>query len=97
MKIVTTLQNGQIQTAKVTAEEFSELRFKGYDKAPELLDTFGKVDYAKVYFNKKGEVVTYRVHHETTDAPTAIFKKDAITKSGQLKKSVIKTLNELAV
>ncbi len=93
MKIIAKLQNGQTQVAQVTPAEFKELKFKFYDKAPELL---GNVEFAKVYFNKKGEVVKYKAVQKLENVSTSIFKKEALKKNGVLKTSALKVLNSLA-
>lgn len=93
MKTIAKLQNGQTQVAQVTPAEFKELKFKFYDKAPELLED---VEYVKVYFNKKEEVVKYKAIQKSENVSTNIFKKEALKKNGTLKKSTTKALNSLA-
>lgn len=93
MKTIAKLQNGQAQVAQVTLTEFKELKFKFYDKAPELLDN---VESVKVYFNKKQEVVKYKAIQKLENISTSIFKKEALKKNGILKASTLKTLNSLA-
>ena len=93
MKTIAKLQNGQTQVAQVTLTEFKELKFKFYDKAPELLDD---VENVKVYFNKKQEVVKYKAIQKLENISTSIFKKEALKKNGTLKASTLKMLNSLA-
>ena len=92
MKTIAKLQNGQTQVAQVTPVEFKELKFKFYDKAPKLL---GNVEFAKVYFNKKGEVVKYKAVQKLENVSTNVFKKEALKKNGTLKASTLKVLNSL--
>lgn len=92
MKTITKLQNGQTQVAQVTPEEFKNLKFKFFDKAPKLLEN---VEYAKVYFNKRQEVVKYKTIQKFENISTNIFKKEALKKNGTLKASTIKVLNSL--
>ncbi|CAO77381.1 hypothetical protein M102_gp31 [Streptococcus phage M102] len=93
MKTIAKLQNGQTQVAQATPAEFKELKFKFHDKSPELL---GNVEFAKVYFNKKGEVVKYKAVQKLENVSTSIFKKEAMKKNGTLKASALKVLNSLA-
>ena len=93
MKTIAKLQNGQTQVAQVTPAEFKKLKFKFYDKAPELLDD---VESVKVYFNKKQEVVKYKAIQKLENISTSIFKKEALKKNGTLKASTLKMLNSLA-
>lgn len=93
MKTIAKLQNGQNQVSQVTPAEFKELKFKFYDKAPELLKN---VEFAKVYFNRKGEVVKYKTVQKLENVSTSIFKKEALKKNGALKVSALKVLNSLA-
>ena len=92
MKTIAKLQNGQTQVAQVIPAEFKELKFKFYDKAPELLEN---VEFAKVYFNKKGEVVKYKAVQKLENVSTSIFKKEALKKNDTLKASALKVLNSL--
>lgn len=92
MKKITKLQNGQTQVAQVTLEEFEKLNFKFYDKAPKILEN---VEFVKVYFNKKGEVVKYKAIQKLENFSTSIFKKEALKKNGTLKASALKALNSL--
>lgn len=93
MKTITKLQNGQTQVAQAAPEEFKNLKFKFYDKAPELLED---VECVKVYFNKKQEVVKYKAIQKFENISTNIFKKEALKKNGTLKAGTIKTLNSLS-
>ncbi|AKI28591.1 hypothetical protein AVT41_gp30 [Streptococcus phage APCM01] len=93
MKTIAKLQNGQTQVAQVTVEEFKNLRFKFYDKAPKLLEN---TDYVKIYFNKKQEVVKYKAIQNFENVLTNIFKKEALKKNGTLKISALKALNAVA-
>lgn len=93
MKTIAKLQNGQTQVAQVTPAEFKELKFKFYDKAPKLLEN---VEFVKVYFNKKGEVVKYKAIQKLENVSTNIFKKEALKKNGTLKVSTLKVLNSLS-
>lgn len=93
MKTIAKLQNGQTQVAQVTPEEFKNLKFKFFNKAPELLEN---VEYVKVYFNKKQEVVKYKAIQKFENISTNIFKKEALKKNGALKASALKVLNEVA-
>lgn len=96
MKIITTLQNGQPQVAEVTWEEFQTLNFKYENsKTLQIGATSENVEYIKVYFNKKGEVVDYKAILKA-EGPTSIFKKEAIKKNGQLTKRAITILKEVA-
>ena len=96
MKILTTLQNGQVQTATVSWEEFQNLNFM-HEIAKNLVcnATEETVDYIKVYFNKKGEVVDSKAILKA-EGPSSIFKKEAIKKNGQLTKKAIAVLKEVA-
>lgn len=93
MKTIAKLQNGQTQVAQATPAEFKELKFKFFDKAPELLE---KTEYVKVYFNKKQEVVKYKAIQKFENVSTSIFKKEALKKNGTLKAGTIKALNSLS-
>ena len=93
MKKIAKLQNGQTQVAKVTPAEFEKLNFKFYDKAPELSEN---VEFVRVYFNKKEEVIKYKVIQKLENVLTSIFKKEALKKNGTLKVSALKVLNSLA-
>ncbi len=97
MKTIATLHNGQAQTAEVTWEEFQKLDFK-YETAKNLAcnATAETVDYIRVYFNKKGQVVNSKAFLKPTNGPTSIFKKEAIKKNGQLTKKAIAVLKEVA-
>ena len=96
MKIITTLQNGQPQVAEVTWEEFQTFNFKYENlKTLQIGATSENVEYIKVYFNKKGEVVDSKAFLKT-DGPTSIFKKEAVKKNGQLTKRAIAILKEVA-
>ena len=85
MKIIKTLQNGQPQVAEVTWEEFQNLDFK-HETAKTFVCNATKetVDYIRVQFNKKGQVVSSKAFLKPTNGPTSIFKKEAIKKNGQL-------------
>ena len=97
MKAIVTLQNGQPQVAEVTWEEFQNLDFK-YETAKTLVCNATKetVDYIRVQFNKKGQVVNCKAFLKPTNGPTSIFKKEAIKKNGQLTKRAIAILKEVA-
>lgn len=92
MKTIAKTQSGQTQVAQVTLTEFKELKFKFYDKAPELLEN---VEFVKVYFNKKQEVVKYKAIQKIKNVSTNIFKKGTLKKNGTLKVSTLKALNSL--
>ena len=97
MKILTTLQNGQVQTATVSWEEFQNLNFM-HEIAKNLVcnATEETVDYIKVQFNKAGQVVSSKAFLKATNGPTSIFRKEAIKKNGQLTKKAIAVLKEVA-
>ena len=57
--------------------------------------TSENVEYIKVYFNKKGEVVDSKAILKV-EGPTSIFKKEVIEKNGQLTKRAIEILKEVA-
>ena len=97
MKIIATLQNGQPQVAEVTLEEYNALSLEEGRERFVPNPVFGKLETIRVYFNGKGEVCTEKPYYTTSDnVSTSIFKKEALTKDGQLKKSTIKTLNSLS-
>lgn len=63
MEILTTLQNGNKQTAYVTLEEFENLDFKYHEKAPEIKEAEkDSLDKIKVYFNQSEQVVDYKIY-----------------------------------
>ena len=97
MKTITTLHNGQAQTAEVTWEEFQNLDFK-YETAKTLVCNATKetVDYIRVQFNKKGQVVNSKAFLKPTNGPTSIFKKEAIKKNGQLTAAARAILRDVA-
>ena len=97
MKTITTLHNGQAQTAEVTWEEFQNLDFKD-ETAKTLVCNATKetVDYILVQFNKKGQVVSSKAFLKPTNGPTSIFKKEAIKKNGQLTKKAVAILKDVA-
>ena len=97
MKTITTHQNGQAQTAEVTWEEFQNLDFK-HETAKVLVCNATKetVDYIRVQFNKKGQVVSSKAFLKPTNGPTSIFKKEAIKKNGQLTAEASAILREVA-
>ena len=97
MKTITTLHNGQAQTAEVTWEEFQNLDFK-HETAKVLVCNAIKetVDYIRVQFNKKGQVVSSKAFLKPTNGPTSIFKKEAIKKNGQLTATARAILQEVA-
>ena len=86
MEIITTLQNGQPQTAYVTTEEFQTLTFEN-GEIP-TLGNFGEIEKLNVWFTGKGEV-----HGIKGDG--RFFKREAVKKNGQLKESTIKALKTL--
>lgn len=92
MEIITTLQNGQAQTAFVTTEEFQTLNFKN-GKVP-TLGKFGEVEKVKVWFNGKGEVCSHKEVH-AVKGDGRFFKREAVKKNGQLKASALKALKTL--
>lgn len=68
MEILTTLQNGNKQTAYVSLEEFENLDFKHYEKAPEIKETDKyTLDKIKVFFNQSGQVVDYKIYHKVKE------------------------------
>ena len=93
----TTLQNGKVQTAAVSWEEFQTLDFKN-ETAKTLVCNATKetVDYIRVQFNKKGQVVSSKAFLKPTNGPTSIFKKEAIKKNGQLTAEARAILREVA-
>ena len=97
MNTITTHQNGQVQTAAVSWEEFQTLDFK-FDTAKNLVcdATKESVDYIKVYFNKAGQVVNSKAFLKSSNGPTSIFKREAIKKNGQLTKKAVAILKEVA-
>ena len=97
MKTITALHNGQTQTAEVTWEEFQNLDFK-HETAKVLVCNATKetVDYIRVQFNKKGQVVSSKAFLKPTNGPTSIFKKEAIKKNGQLTATARAILQEVA-
>ena len=97
MKTITALHNGQTQTAEVTWEEFQNLDFK-HETAKVLVCNATKetVDYIRVQFNKKGQVVSSKAFLKPTNGPTSIFKKKAIKKNGQLTATARAILQEIA-
>ena len=97
MKTITTHQNGQVQTAAVSWEEFQTLDFK-FDTAKNLScdATKESVDYIKVYFNKAGQVVDSKAFLKASNGPTSLFKREAIKKNGQLTKKAVAILKEVA-
>ena len=97
MKTITTLQNGQVQTAAVSWEEFQTLDFKN-DTANNLVcdATKESVDYIKVYFNKAGQVVNSKAFLKASSSPTSLFKREAIKKNGQLTKKAVAILKDVA-
>ena len=97
MKTITALHNGQTQTAEVTWEEFQNLDFK-HETAKVLVCNATKetVDYIRVQFNKKGQVVSSKAFLKPTNGPTSIFKKEAIKKNGQLTATARAILQEIA-
>ena len=97
MKAIAILQNGQIQTAEVTWEEFQNLDFK-HETAKVLVCNATKetVDYIRVQFNKKGQVVSSKALLKPTNGPTSIFKKEAIKKNGQLTNKAVTILKDIA-
>ena len=92
-----TTHNGQAQTAEVTWEEFQNLDFK-HETAKTLVYNATKetVDYIRVQFNKKGQVVSSKAFLKPTNGPTSIFKKEAIKKNGQLTATARAILQEVA-
>ena len=97
MKTNAALHNGQAQTAEVTWEEFQNLDFK-HETAKVLVCNATKetVDYIRVQFNKKGQVVSSKAFLKPTNGPTSIFKKEAIKKNGQLTATARTILQEVA-
>ena len=97
MKTITTHQNGQVQTAAVSWEEFQTLDFK-HDTAKNLVcdATKESVEYIKVYFNKAGQVVNSKAFLKTSNSPTSLFKREAIKKNGQLTNKAVAILKEVA-
>jgi hypothetical protein len=97
MKTITTLHNGQAQTAEVTWEEFQNLDFK-YETAKTLVcnATEETVDCIKVQFNKAGQVVSSKAFLKATNGSTSLFKKEAIKKNGQLTKKAVAILKDVA-
>ena len=97
MKTITTHQNGQAQTADVTWEEFQNLDFK-HETAKALVYNATKetVDYIRVQFNKKGQVVNSKAFLKSSNGPTSLFKREAIKKNGQLTKKAVAILKEVA-
>ena len=97
MKILTTLQNGQVQTATVSWEEFQNLNFK-HEIANNLVcnATEETVDYIKVQFNKAGQVVSSKAFLKDTNGSTSLFRKEAIKKNGQLTKKAVAILKEVS-
>ena len=97
MKTITTLHNGQAQTAAVSWEEFQTLDFK-FDTAKNLVcdATKESVDYIKVYFNKAGQVVNSKAFLKASNGPTSLFKREAIKKNGQLTAAARAILQEVA-
>ncbi|HEM3492594.1 TPA: hypothetical protein U1B14_002020 [Streptococcus suis] len=98
MKTITTLHNGQVQTAAVSWDEFQKLDFK-YDTAKNLVRNATKenVDYIKVFFNKAGQVVDSKAFFKDKERHTSLFKKEALKKNGQLTEYASKILNEIFV
>ena len=92
MEIITTLQNGQAQTAYVKKQEFQTLTFKN-GKVP-ALGNFGEIEKIKVWFNGKGEVCTHKEVH-AVKGDGRFFKREAVKKNGQLKASTIEVLKTL--
>lgn len=97
MKTIATFQNGQIQSAAVSWEEFKSLRFK-HETAKILVSnaTAETVDYIKVVFNSKGQVVCSSAFMKSNNKPTTFFKKEILKKNGQLTKKAIAILKEVA-
>lgn len=60
------------------------------------LNFLKNTEYVKVYFNKKEEVVKYKIIQKLENVSTNIFKKEVLKKNGTLKTSTIKVLNSLA-
>lgn len=92
MEIITTLQNGQAQTAYVTEQEFQTLTFKN-SKVP-TLGKFGEIEKVKVWFNGKGEVCAHKEFF-VVKGDGRFFKREAVKKNGQLKASTIEALKTL--
>ena len=97
MKTITTLPNGQVQTAAVSLEEFQNLDFK-HETAKVLVCNATKetVDYIRVQFNKKGQVVNSKAFLKTSNGPTSFFRREAIKKNGQLTATARAILQEVA-
>ena len=97
MKTITTLHNGKAQTAEVTWEEFQNLDFK-HETANTLVCNATKetVDYIRVQFNKKGQVVNSKAFLKSSNGPTSLFRREAIKKNGQLTKKAVAILKEVA-
>ena len=97
MKTITTLHNGQAQTAEVTWEEFQNLDFK-HETAKTLVCNATKetVDYILVQFNKKGQVVNSKAFLKASNSPTSLFRREAIKKNGQLTKKAVAILKAVA-
>lgn len=97
MKIIATLQDGRPQVAEVSLEEYNALPLKKGTKRFEPNPFWGELETIRVYFNGKGEVCTEKPYYKTSDnVSSSFFKKEALTKNGQLKKSTIKALNSLS-
>lgn len=92
MEILTTLQNGQAQTAFVTTEEFQTLNFKN-GKVP-ALGNFGEIEKIKVWFNGKGEVCSHKEVH-AVKGDGRFFKREVMKKNGQLKAGAFEALKTL--
>ncbi|MGQ5513932.1 hypothetical protein ACUJ42_05275 [Streptococcus anginosus] len=97
MKIIATLQDGRPQVAEVSLEEYNALPLKKGTERFIPNPIFGELETLRVYFNGKGEVCTENPYYTTSDnVSSRLFKKEALTKNGRLKKSTIKILNSLS-
>lgn len=97
MKIIATLQDGRPQVAEVSLEEYNALPLKEGRERFEPNSFWGELETIRVYFNGKGEACTEKPYYKTSDnVSSSLFKKEALTKNGQLKKSTIKALNSLS-
>ena len=97
MKTITSFQNGEAQTAAVYWEEFQNLDFK-HETAKTLVCNATKetVDYIRVQFNKKGQVVDSKAFLKASNGPTSFFRREAIKKNGQLTATARAILQEVA-
>lgn len=72
MEIIATLQNGQPQVAEVTLEEYNTLQLAPGRTRFVPNESFGELKTLRVYFNKKGEVHSYKPRYKSADIPDLV-------------------------